>query len=276
MNNNITFENTHHYIDWELEAQKKEPNKPRKVKKQQNKAKEKIAEYKPGLIDKLLNRQQKKLKSLEENVESAIQKDEQEYSKKVEEWNSKKSEWLKETGLANQLLNNDPESKIKVIEHYNPFSSISQIGTELKFSVEEGSILTATINVHGKEIIPDEIKKVLQSGKLSTKKMPKGQYNELFQDHVCSVVLRLANEVFSLLPDELVIVNAVDDMLNPKTGHQEETPILSVAISRSTMSELNLEKLDPSDSMENFIHRMSFKKLKGFEPVEVLDPREFK
>jgi tetratricopeptide (TPR) repeat protein len=35
---------------------------------------------------------------------------------------------------------------------------------------------------------------------------------------------------------------------------------------------LNFENLDPSDSFNNFVHNMNFKKSKGFEPVEILDP----
>ncbi len=262
-------------IDWESVSQMKEPKKPRPLKKHENEARNQLDNYKPGLIDKIFKREPKKIQSLKLNVNTAVQKDDQVYTENIDKWNAKKGEWLKETGLANQLLNNDPESKIKVIEHYNPFSKISQIGSEIKFSIEEGSILTGTINVHGNEIIPDKIKSVLQSGKLSTKKMPKGQYNELYQDHVCSVVLRIANEIFSLLPDDLVIINAVDEMLNPKTGHHEEAHILSVALSRSTLSELNLKKLDPSDSMRNFVHHMSFKKLKGFEAIEPIDSADF-
>jgi hypothetical protein len=62
--------------------------------------------------------------------------------------------------------------------------------------------------------------------------MPAGKYNELLQDYVCSCVLRVGRELLSMLPDDLVIVTAVDDVLNSATGHIEELPILSVAVSR--------------------------------------------
>jgi hypothetical protein len=61
-------------------------------------------------------------------------------------------------------------------------------------------------------------------------------------------------------------------MLNPKTGHQELTPILSVQFVRDSFARLNLANIDPSDSMANFNHTTSFKKTKGFTGVEPLKP----
>jgi hypothetical protein len=57
-------------------------------------------------------------------------------------------------------------------------------------------------------------------------------------------------------------------MLNKKTGHLEDQCILSAVISRETVSGLNLDCIDPSDSMDNFVHNMNFKKTTGFLPVE--------
>ncbi len=78
----------------------------------------------------------------------------------------------------------------------------------------------------------------------------------------------------ALLPIEMAIVTVVADLLNPMTGYMEETPILSVAIPRETLEGLNFEMLDPSDSMSNFVHRMNFKKTKGFNAVEKLSPSD--
>ena len=98
--------------------------------------------------------------------------------------------------------------------------------------------------------------------------MPKGEFFTIYQDYVCGAALRAANELFALLPIDMVFVTAVDDLLNTSTGHKEEQPILSVAIPRGTLDSLNLSNIDPSDAMTNFVHNMIFKKTKGFEAVE--------
>jgi hypothetical protein len=60
-----------------------------------------------------------------------------------------------------------------------------------------------------------------------------------------------------------VVVTAEDELLDAATGHVGPQPILSVAISRSTLDRLNFERIDPSDSLANFPHNMDFKKTKG-------------
>lgn len=90
--------------------------------------------------------------------------------------------------------------------------------------------------------------------------MPISKYNELLQDYVCSCVMRVGRELLALLPDDIVIVTAVDALLNSATGHVEDLPVLSVVFSGQTLSRLNVEDVDPSEAMKNFTHNMVFKK----------------
>ena len=75
--------------------------------------------------------------------------------------------------------------------------------------------------------------------------------------------------IFRVIPDDLVVVTAINELLNTKTGHLEKSPILFVCVSRNALGSLNMNSIDPSDSMNNFIHNMSFKKTAGFESVAV-------
>lgn len=125
-------------------------------------------------------------------------------------------------------------------------------------------------------MIPREERTLLQSGRLSVKRLPAGKFNELYQDYVCGCVLRIAREVFALLPLDSIIVTAVADVLDTSIGHVREQPILSVAFPRAGLERLNFDALDPSDSMKGFVHRMSFKKTTGFAPVTRIDPAGLK
>lgn len=258
-------------VDWKAIAAASEPEKPVNLKKRENKAKGKADNYQPGFIDRILKREDKKRNQLEEAILKAVEDDELDYKNKTEIWKEEHKEWSESVLLAQGVLNGHQESKIKAIEEIDPFSEISTLGSSLSFKTGEDSIIEVTINIHGDDIIPNEVKSLLKSGRLSVKKMPKGKFNELYQDHVCSCVLRVAGEIFSIFPDEKVFVTAVDKLLNTNTGHLEEFPILSVCISRCTLHSLNLDNIDPSDSMNNFVHKMSFKKTKGFEAVERLE-----
>lgn len=258
-------------VDWSSVASSKPPKEPKRTNHREEKAQLKLEQYKPGVFARLFNNEEKKKAIIAQEIEIAIKADNDEYESRVSLWKQGFAEWKESVDIAEALLKGEPKAKLEAIDNLQPFTEISNLGSSISVFVYDNGLLEATINVHGNDIVPIESKSLLKSGKLSVKNMPKGKFNEIYQDYVCSCVLRVANELFSCIPDSLVIVTAVDELLNSKTGHLEETPVLSAAISRSTMNSLNLETIDPSDSMSNFIHNMSFKKTKGFERVERLD-----
>lgn len=259
-------------IDWSEIALSRQPSEPKKSNENEVIARELLVSYEPGFIDKLFKREQKKRTLLSQKVDEAINTDDEDYQLRISKWEQETEEWQESVTIAKALLDGKAEAKIEAVENLQPFLEISNLGSSLSISVHDNGILEATVNVHGTEIVPNETKGLLKSGKLSVKNMPKGRFNEIYQDYVCSCVLRIGNELFSTIPDRVVVVTAVDELLNSQTGHLEESPILSVAMSRSTIKSLNLEAIDPSDSMLNFKHNMLFKKTKGFCRVDRIDP----
>ncbi|MGI2179477.1 hypothetical protein [Shewanella frigidimarina] len=259
-------------INWNEVASSKQPTEPKRAKDCESEARRSLESYKPGFIDRIFKREEKKRVFLSQKIDEAIKKDEVKYKCSFSTWEKSTEEWTESVAMAKALLDGKAEAKIEAIDSLQPFDEISNLGSSLSVSVYDNGILEATINVHGSGIVPSETKSLLKNGKLSVKNMPKGKFNEIYQDYVCSCVLRVGNELFSAIPDNIVIVTAVDELLNSQTGHLEETPILSIAVSRSTMERLNLETIDPSDSMGNFKHNMSFKKTKGFERVSRINP----
>jgi len=107
--------------------------------------------------------------------------------------------------------------------------------------------------------------------------MPKARFQEIYQDYVCGCVLRLAREMFALLPVDNVILTATVDGIDSRTGHVAELPVLSVAATRTEIEHLDFERLDPSDAVENFQHRgdvMTSRKSGGFVPIIPLSPAD--
>jgi len=259
-------------IDWKNIATSQVPRKPENLKDHEKTARSKAENYKPGFIDRVFKREEKKRIRFEKNIVSAIEEDEIEYKENWALWEKELSNWKESVELAQLLLKGDEKAKIIAINELDPFSEISTIGSSPSVSVRDSGVVEATIHIHGDDIVPNEVKSLLKSGRLSVKNMPKGKFNEIYQDYVCSCALRVANELFSAIPDNMVIITAVDELLSTKSGHLEKSPILSVCVSRSTLDSLNMNNIDPSDSMSNFIHNMSFKKTKGFEPVELVSP----
>ncbi len=101
--------------------------------------------------------------------------------------------------------------------------------------------------------------------------MPRGEGLALYQNHICSALLRLARETLGAIPIKIVRANAIVNAVNTKTGHFEDQVILSVVVVKETLRKLNMRYIDPSVSITNFIHNVSFKKTKGFETVDKVE-----
>lgn len=255
------------YIDWTAVAKVPQPQTPVKSTIKEEQAKLKLANYHPGLFARVFKLEKKIEEKLKNGITTAIQEDNRDYQDNIEKYKKANKDWEENTGFARRLLAGDSKAKMEAIKELNPFSELSSIGSGVEIAIDEMGRVEAIISVRGDDVVPREVKALLKSGKLSTKEMPKGIFNEIYQDYVCGCVLRVANELFAIIPDSLVIVTAVDRLLNSKTGHLEKQPVVSALISRNTLKSLNMNQIDPSNSMGNFVHNMTFKKAKGFDAV---------
>lgn len=251
------------------------PAPPTRTHTREQRAEATLQSFEPGFRDKLFRRVESKRRALSEAVKQAQDQDAKEYLAALAQHQEEHTDWQEKREIAGRILAGDIQAFKEVIEEIGPFSEISDLGSGVGFRFENTSVIDVTLTVNGQEVIPNETRSQLQSGKLSTKKMPQGQFYELYQDYVCGCVLRVAREIFALLPFATAIVTAVGDVVNTQTGHLEEKPLLSVAIPRSTLKKLDLNSIDPSDSMKNFVHHMEFKKNSGFLVVDRIEPSAF-
>lgn len=254
-------------IDWNAIANTPKPSEP--VRKNDSEAKAKLESYKPSFMDKMFGQAEKKRVRLQDILAGAPEKDDETYRKAMANYEAALAEWKADTELAHKLVAGEADAIRQVIEEFQSLSKESLIGSALNFRMSEGRI-HAVVQVHTDEIIPSFRRKQLASGKLSESKMPVGQFNELYQDYVCSVALKVAGDLFRILPQTEVFVTCESEMLDTATGHKKPTPVLSVQFVQETFMRLNLESIDPSDSMSNFNHNMRFAKTKGFAPIEPL------
>ncbi len=257
-------------IDWKQIENTKEPTEPIIENKNEVIAKYKLDDFKPSFLDKVFGSTQKKINKLSEQVEQAKQKDKKDFDIAYKDYLNELNNWKELQEISAGIKRKEPESYKNALQYFNPFSDIGELGTKLSFNFEENHI-DIDLHVNSLEVIPDYELKQTSTGKLSKKNMPKTRYNELYQDHICSASMRIAREVFAYLPIGYARINAMSKIVNTKTGHLEEQPILSVIFLPQTIESLNLETIDPSDSMQNFVHNMNFNKTKGFAVIEKIE-----
>ena len=187
------------------------------------------------------------------------------------------AQWERMRSLAQRVLEGEASAYSEAVTEFSSLSEIANLGSSIGMSVRGSKLIECALKVSGRDAIPSEVKSLTAAGKVSVKAMPKARFHEIYQDYVCGCVLRLAREVFALLPVEMVLVTATVDGIDPRTGHAAELPVLSVAIPRAVAARLDFERLDPSDSLENFLHRgdvMASRKSGEFAPIVPLTPAE--
>jgi hypothetical protein len=257
-------------VNWEELQSAVSPAKPEKQSLYKDAAVFRLVHYKPSLIDKLLRLEKKRRRKLERQIASAGIRDEQLHTEAMKQYEEEKAEFDRTTSIARGVLNRDIEAYEDAINFFDPFSDIKELGTQLYLTYRQDAV-TINIFLNGADIIPDYILSQTSTGKLSRKNMPAGRFNELYQDYVCSCILRTAREIFAHLPVSQVLISTQTSLFDSTTGHEQEETIVSAVITPGQLARLNFDTLDPSDSMKNFLHNMQFAKTKGFSPVEKLN-----
>lgn len=170
--------------------------------------------------------------------------------------------------FAQSVLAGDIDAYFNVISEVGPFDDLLEYGSGFEVGTDDPQIMQIEFQVKSADIVPTQYPDMKANGELVMKDFTKSAYYELVQDYVSSTMLRVARDTFALLPVKQVLIHAVDKILNPATGNDEEVTIASVKIKRDALAALNFERIDPSDCLESFESNIKFKKTTGYAPVD--------
>lgn len=148
-----------------------------------------------------------------------------------------------------KILNGDIDTYFEVISDLNPFDDLIRYGSEFECGTDDPRMIEIHFEVNSSSVLKD------------AKELPKQDYNELLQDYVCGCAIRVARDMFALLPLRHILINASD----------KNKLILSVDFKKRAFLNLDFENLDASDIVEQFENRMNFDSQNGFSAVEPID-----
>lgn len=154
--------------------------------------------------------------------------------------------WEYYHSMASKVLSGDIDTYLQLIYEVNPLDDLLSYGSGFEFGTDDSKKIEVEFNVN---------QKALSNSK---SKMSSTEYNNLLQDYVCSMCIRIARDMFALLPIFNTIVHATLD----------GNTVLSVKFDRATLSKVKFGYVDPSDTMAQFKHNMSFNEVDGFSAVE--------
>ena len=151
--------------------------------------------------------------------------------------------------IAPKILAGDIDSYLQLIYEINPLDDLLDYGSGFEFGTDNPRKITVEFNANIE---------ALANGKSS---LTAQEYNDLLQDFLCSVCIRIARDMFALLPISNTIVHAV---LNDNT-------IISINFDRQQLCKLKFGFVDPSDIFDKFKHNMNFTLSYGFTPVDRIE-----
>jgi hypothetical protein len=220
--------------------------------------------YKPTFFERLLGQAEGHRQALAVAVSEARTSDEAAWQQACEQWN-----WCQM--LARNVLRRDIRAYITAVATLGPFEEMLHLGVQVETRIADPSLVEAFAKFRY-DAVPWNEYKLLASGRTSVKEMPKVKHRELTQEHVCSAAIRIARDMFSLLPVARTFVHVSTVLLDPATGHSDTHTLLSVEFDRERLVGSNFGRVNPVSAVESFRHAMNFKKTAGLLPVDPLEP----
>lgn len=153
--------------------------------------------------------------------------------------------WAYFYSIAPKVLGGDIDTYLKLIYEVNPLDDLLDYGDNFEFGTDNPDVI--------------EVEFVINEGALAQAKssLDQREYNSLLQDFVCGMSLRIARDMFALLPVTNTVVHTVLD----------GDTIFSVDFNRTTMAKLSFGYIDASNTATKFRNNMKFDEKKGFSPV---------
>lgn len=144
--------------------------------------------------------------------------------------------------VSKDILSGDIDTYLKVIGDINPLNDLLAYGSGFEFGTDSR--------------LKMEVEFQIKSENLNIERT-----DSLFHDYVCSISIRIARDMFALLPIQNVVVH-VEDI--GKT-------ILSICFDKKTINTLKFNFIDPSEIIKRFIYNMDYTSGNEFNKVERIE-----
>lgn len=157
--------------------------------------------------------------------------------------------WEYYHSVASKILAGDIDAYLQLIYEVNPLDDLLMYGSNYEFGTDDPKKIEVEFDVN------------INALSEARRKLSKEEYNLLLRDYVCSVCIRIARDMFALLPISNTIVHAV---LDGKT-------IVSVDFDRKNLSKVKFGYIVPADTLDQFKHNIDFNGISGFFSVSSLE-----
>lgn len=191
---------------------------------------------------------------LEERLSAAWSKDEQAYYESYATYQERYERWARLKVVAQQIHDGGANALAEAQAELEAQGLAHAVTTGVVLQPYDARRLYVALRVAGRDITPEEVKTLTQSGKVSVKPMPKNRAREIYEDHLCSRCLAAGRHLFATLPLSEMIVTAYAPIVSTISGNETDVAVVSVHFTKEGFGALNFDELDPSDALQSFRH----------------------
>lgn len=257
-------------IEWQTFSHDPPPDEPASVSWRQDAARARLLSYSPSFLDIILRRSGRRRAGLERGLTKAAARDMAEYQDERKAWSARVAVWERHGDLVRRVIAGDVEAWLQVLHQQSGLSRRDLFGAMVSYREAQGR-LHVVVSLQPDDLLPAFERRLIAAGRYAPEKIPDESSDMLHRQHVASVALKVAGDVFQILPAEEVYLTCLTGLLNMSAGRQEAMPILSVQFNRDMFRNLNLRK-PALHLIDNFRHVKDFRETGGFGPVKPLLP----
>lgn len=226
----------------------------------QKQAIEQLENYKPSFFDKLLNKSDQKLADLQQKILVAIEEDTKD--RKVHVVDGQLEQGLKahQQQAIEQFLNQ--VGGFNILE-----DDVNSYQVRFVANVDEVSSIHLDITINLEQDVLDNQVSLLQSGRLSNKKLTKKDLYQRQEAYLCSLTLAFATQALALTPIELCTINVFNQTLSNATGLVETVCILAGEFDEKQLLNLNYETLNPVQVVSSQSVEYALNERTGFKEI---------
>ena len=142
------------FWDWRRIAEAPPPPEPFPTRARAAEAEAALEAFRPGLLDRLLGRVERRLEELRAAIPRAAAQDSTEHREALRGHEKRRAEWAESQQLAHAILAGNAEAWLTALEQSGVFDEIDALGSRIVFGIHESGPPEAEIHVNTDEVIP--------------------------------------------------------------------------------------------------------------------------
>lgn len=232
----------------------------------EQKARRKLANYQPGLIDALFGNGAERRRALAEKVLEAAKKDAELYA--IAKRNAEMHNL--DVNLAASVMALDLNSIETALKAHVPAKDLATILEGFAVTMPMPGKLVVYIDALELDAMPDESVDLGDNDRSVYRQLPEGLRQEMHLANVCGVTLRVGLEVMQVVPVDAVDIVTRCFLPNAR-GDFDQHPVIHVKLPHHALKAMDLRRLEPVSTITALGGRINWEIGRGFAPVRVDD-----